>query len=616
MDRTTAGAAFRSQLVKGSPTLNGSRRLRISLLAVTTAALLGSGLTAAVAAPAAQPAPADPKAAADAPVERLIVGYEKKAAEARSDAEARKDARAKGVRAGESLAFERRLGTGAALVDLGDELRGGSLQDVIDTFEADADVAYVARDTRMYAMAGPDDTYYSSQWDLFEATAGMNVENAWTGGASGQGVTVAVIDTGHVPHSDLDANVVAGYDFISDAWSARDGGGRDGNPRDEGDWTLENDCYSGSRASNSSWHGTHVAGTVAAVAGNGKGVAGVAFDASVQPVRVLGRCGGSTADIADAIVWASGGSVPGVPSNPTPADVINLSLGGSGSCQTVTQDAINGAVSRGTTVVVAAGNSNTDASGFTPANCGNVVTVAAGDREGNRASYSNYGSIVDITAPGGETAAGSANGILSTLNSSTTTPGSETYRAYQGTSMAAPHIAGLAALMYEKDPALTPSAVEAALKNNARALPGSCSGGCGHGLADAARTLDALGGGGTDPGGQVFTNSENWNIPDADGRYVYSNITVSGISGYAPSDLKVSVDIKHTYRGDLKVQLFAPDGTSWTLKNTSSSDSADHVVATYTVNASSVPASGTWQLRVTDVYSGDTGYIDSWSLTF
>ncbi|GAA3173329.1 hypothetical protein GCM10010451_22660 [Streptomyces virens] len=596
--------------------MNGSRRLRISLLAVTTAALLGSGLTAAVAAPAAQPAPATPKAADDAPVERLIVGYEKKAAEARSDAEARKDARAKGVRAGESLAFERRLGTGAALVDLGDELKGGSLQDVIDTFEADADVAYVARDTRMYAMSGPDDTYYSSQWDLFEATAGMNVENAWTGGASGQGVTVAVIDTGHVPHSDLDANVVAGYDFISDAWSARDGGGRDGNPRDEGDWTLENECYSGSRASNSSWHGTHVAGTVAAVAGNGKGVAGVAFDASVQPVRVLGRCGGSTADIADAIVWASGGSVPGVPSNPTPADVINLSLGGSGSCQTVTQDAINGAVSRGTTVVVAAGNSNTDASGFTPANCGNVVTVAAGDREGNRASYSNYGSIVDITAPGGETAAGSANGILSTLNSSTTTPGSETYRAYQGTSMAAPHIAGLAALMHEKDPALTPSAVEAALKNNARALPGSCSGGCGHGLADAARTLDALGGGGTDPGGQVFTNSENWNIPDADGRYVYSNIAVSGISGHAPSDLKVSVDIKHTYRGDLKVQLFAPDGTSWTLKSTSSSDSADHVVALYTVNASSVPASGTWQLRVTDVYSGDTGYIDSWSLTF
>ncbi|MFE9773944.1 S8 family serine peptidase [Streptomyces sp. NPDC005931] len=580
-------------------------------------------MTPVVAAPGDRPAPAadgaGSKAAAEAPVERLIVGYEKKAAEAKSDAEAKEDARAKGRKAGETLSFERRLGTGAALVDLGDELKGGSLQDVIDAFEADPDVAYVDRDTRMYAMAGPNDTSYSSQWDLFEATAGMNVENAWTGGATGRGVNVAVIDTGYVYHSDLDANVVAGYDFISDAWAARDGGGRDSNPRDEGDWTLENECYSGSRASNSSWHGTHVAGTVSAVTNNGKGVAGVAYNAKVQPVRVLGRCGGSTADIADAIVWASGGSVPGVPANPTPADVINLSLGGSGTCQTVTQNAINGAVGRGTTVVVAAGNSNTNTSGFTPANCGNVVTVAASDREGNRASYSNYGSIVDITAPGGETAVSAANGILSTLNSSTTTPGSETYRAYQGTSMATPHIAGLAALMYEKNAAVTPAQVESLIKNNARTLPGTCSGGCGYGLADAARTLSAMGGGTTpdpDPTGQVFTNSDNWSIPDGDGRYVYSNINVTGISGYAPSDLKVSVDIKHTYRGDLKIELVAPNGTVRLLKSASASDSADNVLTTYTVNASSSQASGTWQLRVTDVYSGDTGYIDSWSLTF
>jgi subtilisin family serine protease len=121
-------------------------------------------------------------------------------------------------------------------------------------------------------------------------------------------------------------------------------------------------------------------------------------------------------------------------------------------------------VSRGTTVVVAVGNSNTNASGFTPANCGNVVTVAASDREGDRASYSNYGSIVGITVPGGETAVSAADGILSTLNSSTTTPGSETYRAYQGTSMATPHIVGLAALMYEKNPAVTPAQVESLIQ--------------------------------------------------------------------------------------------------------------------------------------------------------
>jgi serine protease len=245
-------------------------------------------------------------------------GTAKEAQEAGSDAEAKKDAEAKGRKAGEDLAFERRLGTGAALVDLGDELKGSSLQDVIDAFEADPDVAYVDRDTRMYAMAGPNDTSCSSQWDFHEATAGMNVQNACGSGATGRCVNVAVIDTGYVHHSDLGANVVAGYDFISDPGVARDGGGRDGNPLDKGDWTLENECSAGSRASNSSWHGTHVAGTVAAAANNGKGVTGVAYNAKVQPVRVLGRCGGSTADIADAIVWASGGSVPGVPANPTP----------------------------------------------------------------------------------------------------------------------------------------------------------------------------------------------------------------------------------------------------------------------------------------------------------
>src|SRR5690606_7514122 len=121
--------------------------------------------------------------------------------------------------------------------------------------------------------------------------------------------------------------------------------------------------------SGSSWHGTHVAGTIAAVTNNGIGVAGVAYNAKVVPVRVLGKCGGLTSDIADAIVWASGGSVTGVPSNPYPADVINMSLGGGGSCSSTTQAAINTARSNGTVVVVAAGNENTNASNSNPANC-------------------------------------------------------------------------------------------------------------------------------------------------------------------------------------------------------------------------------------------------------
>ncbi|MER7623067.1 S8 family serine peptidase [Streptomyces sp. NPDC126503] len=603
--------------------MNGYRPLRISLVAVTSVALLGAGTVTALGASAPQAgtavsAPATPVATAEQPVERLIVGYKPQAAEATSNSAADRDATAKGQKTGESLDFDRRLGTGAALVDLGAKLGEKDAADVIAAFRADPDVAYAVPDKRMYATAvTPNDTEYNRQWDLFETTAGMNVPGAWDK-ATGRGVKVAVIDTGYVAHSDLTANVIAGYDFISDAWMANDGGGRDSNAADTGDWMNTGDCGTDEfglpvprRDTNNSWHGTHVAGTIAATTGNGKGIAGIAYNATVQPVRVLGKCGGTTADIIDAIIWASGGSVSGVPANPNPADVINMSLGGDGACDAGTQSAINGAVSRGTTVVVAAGNDNLNAADFNPASCNNVITVAASDRAGNRASYSNYGTVVDIAAPGGETADSSANGIWSTLNTGTRSVGSETYAAYQGTSMAAPHIAGLAALMNEANPAMTPAQIETAIKNNARALPGTCSGGCGAGLADATATL----GGGTAPStGTVFTNSANVNIPD--NTAVTSPLTVSGISGNAPSALKVGVDIKHTYRGDLKIELVAPNGGSAVLKNTSTSDSADNVITTYTVDASGVVANGTWKLRVTDAYAGDTGYIDSWSLTF
>ncbi|MEG3630688.1 S8 family peptidase [Streptomyces poriticola] len=592
---------------------------------MTTTALLGAGAVTSLAAPAPQDgtaASASIPAAApgDQPVERLIVGYRTKAAEAESDSAADKDVKAKGKKAGESLDFDRRLGTGAALVDLGKKLDEKDTADVVAAFQADPDVAYVVPDKRMYATAAdPNDTEYDRQWDLFEATAGMNVPGAWDK-ATGSGVNVAVIDTGYVAHSDLAANVVAGYDFISDPWMAQDGGGRDSNPADPGDWMNRGECGTDAngqpvpfRDTDNSWHGTHVAGTIAATTGNGKGVAGIAYDATVQPVRVLGKCGGTTADIIDAITWASGGSVAGVPANPNPADVINMSLGGDGACDSGTQSAINGAVSRGTTVVVAAGNDNDDAGFYNPASCSNVITVAASDREGNRASYSNYGRAVDITAPGGETALSSANGIWSTLNTGARSVGSETYAAYQGTSMAAPHIAGLAALMNEADPAMTPAQIETAIKNKARSLPGSCSGGCGAGLADAAAALGS--GGGTEPPtGNVFTNTTDVTIRD--NATVTSSVQVTGISGNAPADLKIAVDIKHTYRGDLRIEIVAPNGSSAVLKNTSSGDSADNVITTYSVDASGVAANGTWQLRVTDAYSGDTGYIDSWGLTF
>ncbi|WP_175500019.1 MULTISPECIES: S8 family serine peptidase [unclassified Streptomyces] len=600
-----------------------------------SATILGVAATSSVALAAQatpQPQPAAPAAQAmtpavpTAPVEKLIVTYKSSTSEATSNAAAKSDAAEKGKKTGEKLAFERRLADGAALVDLGTDAAGKDAAKVMEAFRADPAVASVEPDVRAYPMAiTPNDTDYAKQWDLFEPTGGMNVPGAWDT-TTGSGVTVAVIDTGYAAHTDLAANTVAGYDFISDSADARDGNGRDGNPADEGDWNAtDNECGFGSRASSSSWHGTHVAGTIAAVTDNAKGIAGVAYGAKVQHVRVLGKCGGSSADIADAITWASGGSVPGIPANATPAKVINLSLGGASStCPTVYRNAINGAVSRGTTVVVAAGNSNANASGFTPANCANVITVASTSREGNRSYYSNYGSTVDVSAPGGETRRATdtpgtvttpENGILSTLNSGTTVQAGENYKPYQGTSMAAPHIAGLAALMKSAKSSLTPADIESAIKANARPLPGTCSGGCGAGIADATKTVNAVTGGGSTPGtGTTFSSTTNVTI--SDGATVTSPISVTGLTGNAPAALKVAVDIKHTYRGDLVIDLVAPDGSAYRLKDSSGSDGADNVLATYTVDASSETANGTWTLRVRDVYTGDTGYIDSWGLTF
>ncbi|WP_406356079.1 S8 family peptidase [Streptomyces sp. NBC_00658] len=602
--------------MRPSPSRDARRKL-ISVAAISAALLAGTTTSVAVAqTPDAAPA-AETTAAANAaaaPAERLIVGYKSGATEAKSNAAADADARAKGEKAGEDLDFQRRLGTGAALVDLGAELKKADVADVIAQYQADPQVAYVVPDRINKPLADPNDTEYSKQWDLFEATAGMNVPGAWAT-STGSGVTVAVIDTGYVTHSDVAGNIVAGYDFISDTAVSVDGDGRDSNPADPGDWYATDECGTGTGSSNSSWHGTHVAGTIAAVTNNSKGVAGIAYNAKVSPLRVLGKCGGYDSDIIDAITWASGGTVSGVPANTNVAKVINMSLGGSGACTSATQTAITAAVNRGTTVVVAAGNENSNTSGFSPSSCSNVINVAATSRTGARASYSNYGTLVDIAAPGGQTSTGTANGILSTLNSGTKTASTESYAYYQGTSMATPHIAGLVALMKSANSSLTPAQIESAIKTNARALPGACTGGCGAGLADATKTVQAVSGSGGSTGGTTFTSASAVAIPDA-GSAVESPITVSGRTGNAPTALQVGVDITHTYRGDLVIDLVAPDGSTYRLKASSSSDSADNVSTTYTVDASSETANGTWKLRVQDTAAQDTGTVNSWKLTF
>ncbi len=386
------------------------------------------------------------------------------------------------------------------------------LKDLMDNLKAsDSNIEYIEPDRILEPMLTPNDTNYSQQWSLFETTAGISANLAWDQ-TTGTGVKVAVIDTGIRRHVDLSANLVGGYDFIANTKTSNDGNLRDTDPLDPGDWVTAGFCATGSTAKNSTWHGTHVAGTIAAIANNARGVTGVAYGAKVVPIRALGRCGGYMSDISDAIVWASGGTVTGVPANANPAKVINLSLGGLGACDTTMQNAVNSARSRGSVIVVAAGNSASNASLYTPASCQGVITVGAVGRTGGIASYSNFGAAVDISAPGGD----GTNNILSTLNTGTTTPKLDSYASYRGTSMATPHVAGTVALMLAKNPTLTPDQVEAKLKETAsyRGFPLGCNE-CGTGILNAHWAVQSAmgtfvppttgGGGVTTPPSTTFT---------------------------------------------------------------------------------------------------------------
>ncbi|HZH43887.1 MAG TPA: S8 family serine peptidase [Lysobacter sp.] len=590
-----------------------SRRFRRHALAAATALVLCT----AIATPALAQGRVNTAALQSAQeFDRFIVKYRDGSAERTDTVTLGQTLRAAaGAMSARSRALDlrhvRRMALGADVVKTDRKLDRAEAETLMRQLAANPNVEYVEVDRLLKPVFTPNDTRYGEQWGYFDADAGIRANTAWDL-SNGSGMIVAVLDTGITSHSDLSANVVAGYDFISDTFVSRDGNGRDSDASDPGDWYTAGECGAGTPGSNSSWHGTHVAGTVGAVTNNAKGVAGTAFGAKVMPVRVLGRCGGYTSDIADAIIWSSGGSVTGVPtlSAANAADVINLSLGGPGACDTTTQNAINSAVGRGTVVVVAAGNDNADAANFSPASCNNVITVASVTSASSRSSFSNYGAKIDVAAPG--------SSILSTLNSGTTTPSTESYAAYNGTSMAAPHVAGTVALVQSRRVALgltplTPASVETLLKNTAYALAGSCSGGCGAGIVDARRAVENAGGTGGG-GSQTYTNGTDVQIRD--NTTVESSIAVSGRSGNAPSSTPVAVDIRHTYRGDLVIDLVAPDGSLYRLKNSSSSDSADNVITTYNVNLSTETINGTWRLRVRDVYSGDTGYINSWSITF
>lgn len=372
--------------------------------------------------------------------------------------------------------------------------------------------------------------------------------------SAGQGVTAYIIDTGvRITHSDFGGRASYGYDAIDNDNTAQDGHG----------------------------HGTHVAGTVAGSS------YGVAKKAKIVGVRVLDNSGsGTTEQVVAGIDWVTQNAVK-------PA-VANMSLGG--GVDTVLDDAVRRSIASGVTYGVAAGNETDNAANHSPARVAEAITVGATTSSDAKASYSNYGSGLDLFAPG--------SSITSSWNSSDSAT-----NTISGTSMATPHVVGAAALYLGDNPTATPAQVASAL--TAAATPNVVT---SPGTGSPNRLLYVGGGTTPPPTGPKFENTADYAIND--NATVESPVTVSGVSGNAPAALQVPVNIVHTYIGDLQVQLIAPDGSAYTLKAFGTGGSADNINTTYTVNASSEVANGTWKLRVTDNAAYDTGKIDSWALQF
>ena len=393
--------------------------------------------------------------------------------------------------AGADVSGARRMTPTLGVVDFAEPVTAAEAASIAAKVEARPDVIAVGPNRRVHPLTSPtipNDPLFGQQWDMWDGAGsddfGTRAAQLWTTTKGSPDVVVGVIDTGVTDHPDLAGSMVPGFDFISDAAAARDGNQWDSDPSDEGDWCPED-------STTSSWHGTHVHGTVNAVQDNGIGISGLAPMVKVQHLRVLGECGGESADILAAVIWGSGGDLgawisptpgadPGV--NPTPASVLNMSFGGTGDCDAVSQRVFDEARARGATLVVAAGNESTGVSASWPANCARIVTVASSTRSGSLSAFSNFGTAagqITLTAPG--------SAILSTVNRGTTFPTTASYGLLSGTSMATPHVAAAAAILYSLG-VTRPDDVVAELRRAVRAFPagsGCDATRCGAGLLDA-----------------------------------------------------------------------------------------------------------------------------------
>ena len=381
---------------------------------------------------------------------------------------------------------------------------GLSSEALAQRLSREPDVEYAVPDQRRHILTAPNDPLYATggpmgpavgQWYLRAPAdtiaSSINIETAWNVTQGNPAIVVADIDTGvRYDHPDLLAagsggKLLPGYNMISELPVANDGDGRDADASDPGDWITTSEAndkhgqFFGCSAGSSSWHGTQVSSIMAALTNNGVGMAGVGPNLQVLPVRVLGKCGGFDSDIIAGMLWAAGLDVPGVPTNPTPARVLNMSLGGEGACQATYQDAINRITALGAVIVVSAGNDAGHALS-TPANCNGVIAVAGLRHAGTKVGFSSLGLGVAISAPAGNcvnVTAGSAclYPILSASNAGVTTPAesiyTDSFKTSLGTSFSAPLVSGVAALMLSTQPSLTPQHLRQVLQATARPFP-------------------------------------------------------------------------------------------------------------------------------------------------